>query len=292
MITRTGERPTLVLGGTGKTGRRIVDRLRRRGLPVRVGSRSAAPAFDWEAPATWGPALSGAGALYLSYYPDLAVPGAVDTVQSLLDAAVAAGLHNVVLLSGRGEDEAERAEDVLRRTTLRWTIVRSAWFCQNFNEGYLCDGVCAGELMLPATTVGEPFVDADDIADVATAALTSTGHEGRLYDVTGPRLLTFEQAVEEISRAVGRKIRYRGVDRAPYLDSLRDQGVPPDVASLLDYLFGTVLDGRNSRVGQGVPQALGRPARDFAEFARDAAAAGAWRVPSESMPRVDAAARP
>ena len=272
--------PILVLGGTGKTGRRVAERLAAGGLPVRIGSRTAAPPFDWEDRGTWAPALRGAGAAYLSYYPDLAVPGAVEAVGAFVEAAKANGVRRVVLLSGRGEEEAERAERVVQGAGVDWTIVRASWFSQNFSENYLLDPVRAGEVVLPTGEVGEPFVDADDIADVAAAALSEEGHAGRLYEVTGPRLLTFPEAVAEIAAASGREIRYVRVTPEEYAAALSAEGVPADFVWLINYLFTTVLDGRNARLTDGVQQALGRPPRDFADYARETAASGIWNPPA------------
>jgi uncharacterized protein YbjT (DUF2867 family) len=267
---------TLVLGGTGKTGRRIVDRLTARGVPVRVGSRSGEPPFDWEDRDTWAPALRGAGAVYISYYPDLAVPGAADTVGALAELAVAAGASRIVLLSGRGEEEAERAEVLVRAAAPDCTIVRSTWFSQNFSESYMLDGVLAGTVALPVSSVREPFVDADDIADVAVAALTEDGHAGRLYELTGPRLLTFADAVGEIAAATGRDVRFASVSMDEFESALAAQQAPRDVVALLRFLFTEVLDGRNERLADGVRQALGRPPRDFRDYARETAASGVW----------------
>jgi uncharacterized protein YbjT (DUF2867 family) len=269
-------KPTLVLGGTGKTGRRVAERLAARGLPVRIGSRFGEPPFDWEDRSTWAPALDGVGAAYISYYPDVAVPGAAETVGSFAELAVRSGVPRLVLLSGRGEPEAERAEQAVRDAGAELTIVRSTWFAQNFSEGAFLDLVLAGEVTLPAGDTPEPFVDIDDIADVAVAALTEEGHEGELYELTGPRLLTFEQAVDEIARAASREIRYVPVAMAEFESLLTDQEVPADVVWLLRYLFSEVLDGRNAHVVDGVQRALGREPRDFSEFARDAAATGVW----------------
>ena len=269
-------KPTLVLGGTGKTGRRVAERLAARGLPVRIGSRFGEPPFDWEDRSTWAPALDGVGAAYISYYPDVAVPGAAETVGSFAELAVRSGVPRLVLLSGRGEPEAERAEQAVRDAGAELTIVRSTWFAQNFSEGAFLDLVLAGEVTLPAGDTPEPFVDIDDIADVAVAALTEEGHDGELYELTGPRLLTFEQAVDEIARAASREIRYVPVAIAEFESLLTDQEVPADVVWLLRYLFSEVLDGRNAHVADGVQRALGREPRDFSEFARDAAATGAW----------------
>src|SRR5215207_3729237 len=277
-VSTSLEQPTLVLGGTGKTGRRVAERLAARALPVRVGSRSAERPFDWENCATWEPALSGAGSVYLTYYPDLAVPGAVDAVRSLVDLAVARGVQRLVLLSGRGEDEAQRAEEVVQSSGVDWTIVRSSWFNQNFSENYLRDPVLDGEVVLPAGGVREPFIDADDIADVAVAALTEEGHVGRVYEVTGPRLLTFADAVAEIAAATGREIRYVQVSPEQYASALTEHGVPAEFVWLVNYLFTTVLDGRNAHKADGVQRALGREPRDFSDYAREAAAAGVWDV--------------
>ena len=274
-------RETLVLGGTGKTGSRVAARLAERGVPVRIGSRAATPRFDWEAPATWGAALRGAESVYLTYYPDIAVPGAVDTVRAFTEMAVDSGVERIVLLSGRGEEEAERAEGVVRESGIDWTILRCSWFNQNFSENFLLEPVRAGEVMLPAGDVREPFVDADDIADVAVAALTEDGHAGKLYELTGPRLLTFAEAVAEIAAATGRDIRYVQVSPETYAAALNDMGIPPEFVWLVSYLFATVLDGRNEWLTDGVQQALGRPPRDFEDYARSAAATGVWNPVGE-----------
>jgi uncharacterized protein YbjT (DUF2867 family) len=274
MTTHT--KPTLVIGGTGKTGRRVADRLKARGIPVRIGSRSADPPFDWEDSQTWAPALEGAGAAYVSYYPDLAIPGAVEAVTELASTAMGRGVKRLVLLSGRGEEEAQRAERALRESGADWTIVRCSWFSQNFSEGFLGEQVAAGEVVLPEAAVPEPFVDVEDIADVAALALSEDGHVGQVYELTGPRLLTFEEALREISAATGREIRYIPVSLEEYAAGAAENGVPPDFVEFLTYLFGEILDGRSASLVGGVQRALGREPRDFSEFAREAAAAGVW----------------
>jgi uncharacterized protein YbjT (DUF2867 family) len=272
-------KPTLVIGGTGKTGRRVARRLEERGLPVRIGSRSADPPFDWEDQGTWAPALEGAGAAYISYYPDIAIPGAVEAVTALAATALDQGVKRLVLLSGRGEEEAQRAERAVRESGADWTIVRCSWFSQNFSEGFFAEQVAAGEVALPVTSVPEPFVDVEDIADVAVTALTSDGHVGQVYELTGPRLLTFEEAVGEIAEASGRDIRYVPVSTEEFSKMAAAHGEPLEIVEFLIYLFGEVLDGRNANLTDGVQRALGREPRDFADFARDAAAAGVWNDP-------------
>ncbi|MGH2969711.1 MAG: NAD(P)H-binding protein [Solirubrobacteraceae bacterium] len=275
MSTHTQD-TVLVLGGTGKTGRRVVERLRARGLPVRIGSRSAEPPFDWEDRATWAPALRGARAAYVSFYPDLALPGAAALIGAFAEQAVAAGVRRLVLLSGRGEEEAQRSERALAQSGAEWTVVRCSWFNQNFSESFFLEPVLAGEVALPADAVSEPFVDAEDVADVAVAALTDDGHAGQVYELTGPRLLTFAEAVDEIARASGRELRYVPVAQEEWLSAMTDQGLPADHLELLRYLFSEVLDGRNASLADGVQRALGREPRDFGDFARATAATGVW----------------
>jgi uncharacterized protein YbjT (DUF2867 family) len=276
MTDNTDHRPTLVIGGTGKTGRRIVQRLTAQHRPVRVGSRSAEVPFDWENPATWEPALDNVAAAYVSYYPDLAAPGAPEAIGSFAKTALKADVRRLVLLSGRGEEEAQASERVLAASGADWTVLRCSWFNQNFSEDYLVDPIVAGHLALPAGQVGEPFVDADDIADVAAAVLTQNGHLGQVYELTGPRLLTFTEVADTIAAATGRSIGYTQITADEFTKDLAAEGVPADIVELLTYLFTTVLDGRNAHLCDGVQRVLGRPPRDFADYARDTAASGAW----------------
>lgn len=268
--------PILIVGGSGKTGARVDARLRARGLATRPVSRTSAVRFDWTAPATWPAALDGVSAAYVTYQPDLSVDGAVEAIAAFARLARERGVERVVLLSGRGEPGAQAAEAALQASGVGWGVVRASWFNQNFSEGYLLDGVLAGEVALPAGAVREPFVDADDIAEVAVAALTDVRFADRVIEVTGPRALTFAEAVGEIARAAGRPVVYREIPPDAFVAGLREVGVPEPVVGLLDELFGTVLDGRNSAVAHGIEETLGRPARDFADYARAAAATGVW----------------
>jgi uncharacterized protein YbjT (DUF2867 family) len=276
-MTTPTDRPTiLVLGATGKTGRRIVDRLQARGVPVRVGSRSAQPPFDWDDETTWTPALVGIEAVYVSYYPDLAAPGASDRIRAFAATAKAAGVGHLVLLSGRGEEEAQASERIIQDAGVDWTILRASWFAQNFSESFFVDGVLSGEVVLPASDVPEPFVDADDIAAAAAVALTEDGHRGQLYELTGPRMLTFAEAVAEIAKANDREIAFVPVPADDYAVALAAAEVPADVIDMVTYLFTTVLDGRNAYLTDGVQRALGRAPRDFYDYAWDTAQSGVW----------------
>lgn len=266
----------LVLGGTGKTGRRIAEKLNRLGHNVRIGSRSAETPFDWLNRNTWLPVLKDINSVYISYQPDLAVPGAVETVQAFTDMAVSCGVQKLVLLSGRGEEEAERGEQVIKDSGVNWTILRASWFAQNFSESFLLDAVLSGEIALPVADIGEPFIDVDDIADVAVAALTQTGHAGQLYELSGPRLLTFAEIADEIAAASGRPVRFVQTTAQQYEETLKQHGIDEDFMALVMYLLTSVLDGRNAYVTDGVQRALGREPRDFSDYARDTAATGVW----------------
>lgn len=269
------DQPILVIGATGKTGRRIAARLAEQGHAVRRGSRSAPIPFDWEDAATWPAALSGVSAAYISYFPDLAIPGAVERVEALAAAAKAAGVGRLVLLSGRGEHHAQLGEEAIRRSGVPFTLIRAAWFAQNFSEGQMWDQVMAGLLMMPGGDVREPIVDVDDIAEVAVAALTEAGHAGQLYEVTGPELLSFDEMAAVLSSATGRTIRRQQISFETFHGAMAASGGAL-IADVITAIARETLDGRNAHTTDGVARALGRPPRSFAEFARSAADAGAW----------------
>lgn len=274
----TSEGRVLVLGGTGKTGRRVAARLEEKGRPVRVGSRASVPAFDWDNESGWSACLEGVTAAYITYAPDLAMPGAADAIRAFVNLARRHGVRHLVLLSGRGEAEAQACERIVQESGVDWTIVRSSWFNQNFSEGAFIDMVLAGAITLPAGQTPEPFVDIDDIADIVVAAFSEPGHAGQLYEVTGPRLMTFADVAADISVATGRPVRYVDVPHEAFVTGVAESGAPKDVVWMLDYLFSTVLDGRNASLTDGVQRALGRSPRDFADYARDVAATGLWNV--------------
>ena len=272
---------TLVVGGTGKTGRRVAERLQARGVETRIASRTSNPSFDWNDPSTWNTVLEGVRAIYITYAPDLAIPGATESIRRFVDEAVAQGVKRLVLLSGRGEEEAQACERIIQQAGVEWTVVRSSWFMQNFSEGEFLGMVLGGTITLPAADVPEPFIDINDIADVAVAALIEEGHAGEIYEVTGPRMLTFAELAREISQAAERDVQFVQIPKQAFAQAIAESGAPDDLAWLLNYLFETVLDGRNAYVCDGVQRALGREPTDFAEYARRIAARGTWNVNSE-----------
>jgi uncharacterized protein YbjT (DUF2867 family) len=267
---------TLVLGGNGKTGSRVAARLRELGRPVRIGSRTGDPRFDWADDTTWTPALRGVESAYISYYPDVSFPGAAERLGAFARTAMTSGARRLVLLSGRGEPDAEPAEQAVRDSGAEWTILRSSWFAQNFSEHFLLEPVLEGVIALPAADIAEPFIDVIDVADVAVAALTRDGHAGKVYELTGPRLLTFAAVAAELARATGRDVRYVPITSAEYAEAAARAGVPPEEIEPLTDLFIRVLDGHNAYLSDDVERVLGRRPRDFADYAHDTAATGIW----------------
>ncbi|MEE3072149.1 MAG: NmrA family transcriptional regulator [Pseudomonadota bacterium] len=266
----------LVIGATGKTGHRVASRLEARGLPVRRGSRSSSTPFDWEAPESWQAALRGVRSAYVTYYPDLAFPGAVEKLSAFCETARDVGVDHLVLLSGRGEHHARLGEEVVSRSGVDFTIVRAAWFAQNFSEGYLRDPILAGVLPMPGGDVAEPIIDIDDIADVVVASLTEEGHKGELYEVTGPRLMSFADMAAQLSQATGREIRHIPISFEEFHANIAQAG-GDFVADVFTAIARETLDGRNAHTTDGVMRALGRRPRDFADFAQAAAQTGAWK---------------
>ncbi|MFH8729913.1 NmrA family NAD(P)-binding protein [Streptomyces termitum] len=278
------DKTVLVLGGTGKTGRRVVDRLKERGAAVRAASRSSAVRFDWDDRTTWAPAFTGVDAAYLVDAQDK--PGAWDAeaaIRELSGLAVDAGVHRLVLLQARvtervGGKSLIAGESAVRESGAEWTVLRPNWFFQNFDEGVLLDGVRSGTVALPAGSGREPFVDTDDVAAVAVAALLDEGHAGQTYELSGARSLTLDEAVGEIARATGRDIRYTAVDHQAYVDELIGYDVPADYALFVADLVAQIRDNKNAEPTDTVRRVLGREPRDFSDFVKDAAARGVWDV--------------
>ncbi|HEX6224773.1 MAG TPA: NmrA family NAD(P)-binding protein [Chryseolinea sp.] len=273
----------LVLGGKGKTGRKVVQRLINLHYDVRVGSRNENPAFDWGNRSTWPAALSGIDKCYVTFQPDLAVPGALEAIEDLVRVARRAGIKKMVLLSGKGEREAELCEQVLIHSGIRNTIVRASWFSQNFSESFFLEPIISGHVSLPQADAKVPYVDTDDIADVVVTALSDDIHDGKIYELTGPHLLTFKDVFAEISAATGREIKFTPISLSAYSKMMEDQGVPPDYIWLINYLFTEVIaEKRNAVVTDDIERVLGRKPKDFSQYVREAAASGAWNLRTES----------
>ncbi|MDT0266882.1 NmrA family NAD(P)-binding protein [Streptomyces sp. DSM 44915] len=276
----------LVVGGTGKSGRRVAALL----PGARVGSRGGSPAFDWDQPADWPAVLTDIEAVYLSYPTDIAAPGAAERLARFARVAAERGVRRLVLLSGRGMPWAADSERAVTASGLEWTVLRGSWFAQNFSEEFVAEEVRRGSFTLPVpATTAEPFVDLDDLAEVAVAALTRPGHAGRVYALTGPRALDMTEVAETLSAALGRPVVFRSVAPDAYRRQLVALGLPAAEAELLTHLFTEIFDGRNTPTSDDIPTVLGRPARDLAAYAHRAATAGAWPAPEAAATAATAA---
>ena len=269
----------LVLGGTGKTGRKIVSQLQQQGHKVRIGSRGATPSFDWDQPENWENVLDTIDTIYITYQPDLAVPGALESIELLIKQAKFSGVRKVVLLSGKGEREAELCEQVVIHSGLAYTIIRASWFFQNFSESFMLEPILNGVVALPQAHVKIPFVDTGDIAEVAVKALTSNEHNGNIYELTGSRTLTFKEAIATIAKTTQRDIKFIPISIQAYCEAMQEQGVPEDFVWLIGYLFTHVLGNPEvSNITNDVHKVLGRPATDFAQYVKQTANTGVWNV--------------
>jgi len=273
----------LVIGGTGKTGSRVAEGLTALGHTVRIGGRKSTPAFDWDNPSTFAPALKGMDRAYIVYYPDLAVPGAKEAITALTEAALQEGLEKVVLLSGKGETEAEACEQIVANSGLNYMLVRASWFNQNFSEGAFRDFVLAGQVALPMPDAETPFVDADDIADVVTKVLVDDSYNGQTITVTGPRKRTFKELVDAMSAGIGRDIQYIPISIDEFKDGMKAAGLPDSYVWLFGYLFQEVLGNPDNQVvSHDVERVLGRKAKGFEEFVADTIPTGTWNQPVTS----------
>ena len=267
----------LVIGGTGKTGRLVVENLEQFGHNVRVGGRNSSPAFDWDRPETYAAALKGMDRAYIVFYPDLAVPGARDAIKALTEAALSEGLEKVVLLSGKGETEAEACEEIVANSGLNYTLVRASWFNQNFSEGAFKDYVLAGHLALPMPEAKIPYTDTKDIADVVTAVLLDDSFNGKTVTVTGPEKLTFAEVAGIISKKLGRNVQYLPITMTEFRAGLTAAGLPEAVIWLLEYLFTEVLGhSENQTISNDVEKILQRPPITFEEYVANTVAEGVW----------------
>ena len=267
----------LIIGGTGKTGRRIAEQLQNKGIEPRIGSRNSSPSFDWDNKETWIETLSGIEKMYVTYYPDLAVPGAKEAIESLTYLAKELGVKKMVLLSGKGETEAEGCEKIVMNSGIDYTIVRASWFNQNWSESFFLDPILSGEVALPLSEVLIPFVDANDIAEVVATVLLDESYNGEIIEVTGPESITFKDIVNIISKTSNRRLKFSNITLEQYIEGMKQMQIPDDVVWLIEYLFSHVLTNPNNQlVVNGVERVLGRKAKTFQEYALETAETGIW----------------
>ncbi|MFF9686105.1 SDR family oxidoreductase [Streptomyces sp. NPDC014623] len=274
--------PVLVLGAHGSTGRQVLTRLRDAGRPVRPASRGTDIPFDWNDDTTWEPALAGTERVYLM------LPHELPLRPDFVPRALAAGVRRLVLLSSRaveemGDDRLLEAERMVRDSEAEWTVVRADWFNQNFDEGVFRRAVLDGTLAIPLGECRQTFVDTDDIAAVAVAALTEEGHAGGTYEVTGPEALSFADALAVIGRATGLPQAFHG-DEDTYRTRQLAEGRPADAVEHEIGAYTSLAALGDARPSDTVRRVTGRHPKTFATYVREAAASGAWAHSREARP--------
>ncbi len=265
-----------IIGASGKTGHRVQSTLLSQGYQVRGLSRQTTPSFNWNLPDHWPAALDGLKTLYITYQPDLAVPRAEADIRNLIRVAKTVGIQHLVLLSGRGEKGAERAEQQVVNSGLDWNVVRASWFMQNFSESFMLDGVLARDMVLPHAKADEPFIHVDDIADVVVAAITRSQIRNQLFEITGPELLSFKTCVTHISATIGEEISYQPIPVDDYIYAAKQHGMPDDVAWLMNELFTNVLDGSNAFTTNTIQEVLSREPKRFQDYVEKTASTSVW----------------
>lgn len=268
----------LVLGSTGKTGKRVAERLQNLQISIRLGSRNGQPYFNWDDSNNWQEVLTGIESVYITFQPDLALPQAFEKIKLFTETAKANKVSKLVLLSGRGEKEAQACEQIIIQSGLDYTIIRASWFMQNFSENFLLDSILSNEVVLPSIKSLEPFVDADDIADVAVTVLTDNKHSQKIYELTGSELLSFESATFQIATELNRSISYTEISMDDYVATLKSYQLPDEFIWLIKYLFAEVLDGRNESLSNNIEYILGRRSTTFKEYVTKTAKTGIWKV--------------
>jgi uncharacterized protein YbjT (DUF2867 family) len=249
----------LILGGTGKVGRRLVDSLARAGHQARPASRHSAPHFDWNDPATWTTALAGAEGLFI-VGPGSATDWSPRLTQ-LLAAAQSVDVQRAVLLSARGveflpDGAVARAEHALRCGPLPWTILRPTHFAQNFSEAMFVprDGV----IRAPVGAGREPFIDVAEVADVASAVLASGGYDGATLPLSGPQGVSFPEAAQILTSAWGTPIRFEDESDDAHISRLHAAGTPEGYIQWRMAMLGGIRRGADAYLSDGVQQVLGR----------------------------------
>ncbi|MES2560396.1 MAG: NmrA family NAD(P)-binding protein [Bacteroidota bacterium] len=268
----------LVIGSTGKTGNRVFSRLQQNNVDVRPASRNSDIPFDWHDDASWINALEGISTVYITFYPDIALPSSEAIIFNFAQAAKKAGVKKAVLLSGRGEPEAVACENVIRNSGMAWTIVRSSFFMQNFSEGMWAGDIAAKEFVIPTVKAKEPFVDIDDIADVVVETLTNSKHDGKVYEMTGPELLSFEEVISKLSLALQSQIHLKQVPIKEYRTILKEHQLPQDLIGLISYLLTEVMDGRNESMKHDIELVLNRKPGSFDNYIQKTIQAGFWQT--------------
>lgn len=267
----------VVLGGTGKAGRRLLSELTARAQTAVPASRNSPTRFDWHDPDTWAGAVDAADGVFIIG------PGSANDwsgrLSDFLDTAAAAGLRHAVLLSARGveflpDGAVGRAERALSAGPVPWTILRPSHFAQNFTEAMFAP--VDGTILAPVGAGLEPFIDVLDIAQVAAQVLADYSFTGQTIDLSGPEALAFDQAAAVLGEVSGRPVRFADEDRETHVARLRSAGTPEGYVRWRMAMLDGIRSGADAYLSDGVELALGRPATTFTAWARREVPEAAW----------------
>lgn len=266
----------LVTAPNSKTGRRVVELLQSSSCLVRIASRNTRIKFDWDDMTTWETVVTGVDCAYIIIPPNLAFKDMPERLKIFMMFCEEKKVSRIVLLSGRGEAEANRCEEIVLASKIPSTIVKASWFSQNFSEGFFLDSIVGGEIFIPVDGVSEPFIDVNDIAEVVYLSLLDTSPENHIYELTGSELLTFEDIASIFSQTLDFDVKATYVPLEPYLSTLRKLAFSDDEVVLTRYLFEELLDGRNSYLTKDVKTLLGREPTSFQRYVESTKNSDVW----------------
>lgn len=280
----------LVTGASGTVGSEVLKQLREQGAEVRAAFHSADKAarakkqgidtvvLDYANRASTAAALKGVDKVFLL---GPTVPNQVELENTVVEEAKKAGLKHIVKLSvldAAGEKYTfakwhRAVERTIERSGLKYTFLRCNEFMQNTLTYYLGTIKSEGAFYLPTKDSKNSVIDVRDIAAVAVKALTTSGHENKVYELTGPEALSHEQIAQKLSAVVGRQIKYVDISPSAFKEGAVAAGMPELYVDALLSLYQLYVAGGAERVTKDVERVGGRKPRTFDEFARDHAAA-------------------
>ncbi|EKO3443915.1 TPA: SDR family oxidoreductase [Vibrio fluvialis] len=267
----------LVLGASGHVGQPLVAELLAKGEQVKTASRSGQAfgaaegvVFDFADPTTFDAAFDGVDRAYVM------LPGGYVESKALLEPVIQAAAERnvkVVFQSVLGVDADDsipyrQVEIALENSGVPYVILRPNWFADNFHT-YWKAGIDQGVIGVPAGDGKSSFIDVRDIASSAAAALTTNRFDNQAFNLTGPEALSYAQAAQKISEALGKPVAYQAMEEGAFCDLLKSVGVPADYAEFLTSIFYPVREGWTAGVSDAVVTLTGKAPRSLDEYIAD-----------------------
>ncbi|EKO3500919.1 SDR family oxidoreductase [Vibrio fluvialis] len=267
----------LVLGASGHVGQPLVAELLANGEQVKAASRSGQAfgaaegvVFDFADPTTFDAAFDGVDRAYVM------LPGGYVESKALLEPVIQAAAERnvkVVFQSVLGVDADDsipyrQVEIALENSGVPYVILRPNWFADNFHT-YWKAGIDQGVIGVPAGEGKSSFIDVRDIASSAAAALTTNRFDNQAFNLTGPEALSYAQAAQKISEALGKPVAYQAMEEGAFCDLLKSVGVPADYAEFLTSIFYPVREGWTAGVSDAVATLTGKAPRSLDEYIAD-----------------------